>query len=269
MDKVKSRDGTSIAYESIGHGAPVVLVDGALCHRALGPMAELAALLAERFRVFYYDRRGRGDSGDRAPYAVEREVEDLQAVIEAAGGSAFVYGISSGAALSLRAAASGLSIHKLALYETPFVIDQTRPPIPHDYIPRLKNALAHGRRGEAVKLFLTQAVRVPAPIVLLMPLMPAWSKLKAAAHTLVHDSEILGDTGSGKPLPAELTTLMSSIHMPTLVMGGGKSPAWLQHAVEAVAKGIPHAKLRMLDGQTHQVSAKVLAPVLKEFFTQT
>jgi pimeloyl-ACP methyl ester carboxylesterase len=267
MHKTTSQDTTSIAYEQLGDGEPVVLVDGAFCHRTFGPMAELAPLLAKRFRVFYYDRRGRGDSGDTAPYAVERELEDLKALIDAAGGSACVYGISSGAALALRAAASGLSIRKLALYEAPFVVDDSRAPIPADYESRLRRALAEGRRGDAIKLFMRDAVGVPAPVVWLMRVLPAWSKLKASAPTLVNEIAILGDTGAGKPLPSELMTKLSSIAMPTLVMGGGKSPVWLHRAVEAVAKAIPESRLLMLKGQTHQVSAKVMAPVLAAFFS--
>jgi pimeloyl-ACP methyl ester carboxylesterase len=262
-----SRDGTPIAYEQLGAGEPVVLVDGAFCHRAFGPAAELAALLAKRFRVYHYDRRGRGDSGDTAPYAIEREIEDLEALIAAAGGSAFVYGISSGAALALRAAASGMPIRKLALYEAPFVVDDSRPAIPADYGERIKQALAENRRGDAIKLFMREAVGLPAPFVWLMRMMPAWSQLKAAAPTLVNDYAILGDSGAGKPLPSELQQTMAAIAMPTLVMGGAKSPAWLQRAVETVADGISGSILLMLKGQTHQVSAKVLAPVLEAFFS--
>jgi len=267
MPTITSRDSTAIAYQQLGDGEPVVLVDGAFCHRTLGPMAELAPLLAKRFRVFYYDRRGRGESGNTAPYAVEREIEDLQALIDAAGSSAFVYGISSGAALALRAAASGLSIRKLALYEPPFVLDGSRAPIPADYIARAERAIAENRLGDAVKLFMREAIGLPAPVVWMMRVMPAWSQLMASAPTMLNESAILGDTGSGKPLPTELVDKMQSIAMPTLVMGGGKSPVWLHHAAEAVAKGIPGATLIMLKRQTHQVSAKVLAPVLEAFFS--
>jgi len=130
MKKVLSRDGTSIAFERLGDGPPLILVDGALCHRRFGPMPKLAPLLARDFTVFMYDRRGRGDSGDTAPYAVEREVEDIDALIEEGGGSAFLYGVSSGAALALEAASRGLGIRKLALYEAPFIVDDSRPPLP-------------------------------------------------------------------------------------------------------------------------------------------
>src|SRR5262249_34202069 len=150
------RDGTAIAFTRSGEGPPLVLVDGAFCYRRVGPGTPVAAILARHFRVFAYDRRARGDSGDTPPYAVGREVEDLEALIEEAGGSAQVWGMSSGAALALEAAASGLRIAKLALYEPPFIVDDSRPPIPHDYISRLNGMLTEERRGDAVKLFLRE-----------------------------------------------------------------------------------------------------------------
>jgi pimeloyl-ACP methyl ester carboxylesterase len=171
-----------------GEGPPLILVDGALCYRASGPNGPLAELLRQHFTVFTYDRRGRGDSGDTAPFAVEREVEDLQALIEEAGGSAYVCGISSGAVLALDAANRGLAIEKLALYEAPFVVDDTRPPVPEDHRARLDQLVASDRRGEAVKLFMSEGVRVPAIFVTMMRFMPAWPKLKAVAHTLPYDT---------------------------------------------------------------------------------
>jgi pimeloyl-ACP methyl ester carboxylesterase len=266
MERCISRDGTSLAFERIGQGAPVILVDGALCHRGLGPMPALAALLARDFSVFHYDRRGRGDSGDTLPHALERELDDLQALIDVAGGSAYVFGISSGAALALRAAASGMAIRKLAVFEAPFVIDHSRPPIPDDYLPRIERALAEGKRGDVVKIFLGEGVRVPAPFLWMMRMMPVWSQLTAVAHTLPYDIALLGETRSGDALPRAWVDALAAIRMPTLVLGGGKSPAWMLHAVDAVAKGIADAKQLTLKGQTHQVSEKVLAPVLRAFF---
>ncbi len=170
MGKVLSKDGTGIAFDRSGEGPAIILVDGALCYRAFGPMVPLAALLARRFTVFTYDRRGRGASGDTAPFAKEREIEDLEALIAEAGGSAFVSGISSGAVLSLEAAAHGLAITKLVLYEPPFIIDGSRPPLPEDYKAQLTRMIASSRGGDAVALFMTQVgarsspVRVPAPL---------------------------------------------------------------------------------------------------------
>src|SRR5580700_10729075 len=180
-EKLFSKDGTPIAFDRVGGGSPVILVDGALCYRALGSSRPLAKLLAQHFTVFTYDRRGRGDSGDTAPYAVEREVDDIEALIEVAGGSAFIYGASSGAALALAAASRLEGIRKLALYEAPFIVDDCQAPQPADYPSKMSGFTAADRRGDAVKLFM-KAVGVPAIVVAMMPLMPDWSKLKATAH---------------------------------------------------------------------------------------
>jgi pimeloyl-ACP methyl ester carboxylesterase len=262
MSTVHSKDGTPIAFDRSGQGPALILVDGALCYRASGPSKPLAALLTEHFTVFIYDRRGRGDSGDTAPYAVEREVEDIEALINEAGGSAFVYGVSSGAALALEAANHGLAVRKLALYEPPFIVDDSRPPIPADFLARLKESIAANRRSGAVKLFL-KLVGVPSMFVAMMPLLPAWSKLKAVAHTLPYDITIVQDNQRGKPLPA---TRWTAATVPTLVMDGGKSPAWMRHGAKALADVLPNATLRTLDGQTHMVKPEALAPVLVEFF---
>jgi pimeloyl-ACP methyl ester carboxylesterase len=202
MSTVRSSDGTSIAFERIGEGPPLIVVDGALCYRDMGPSRPLAKRLAEHYSVYIYDRRGRGESGDTAPYAVEREVEDIEALIAEAGGSADAFGVSSGVPLALEAASSGLAIEKLALYEAPFVVDGSRPPMEADYRTRLDALLAQDRRADAVRLFMRR-VGLPGFVVSMMRLMPAWSKLKAVAHTLPYDDTILGDTGSGRPLPGD------------------------------------------------------------------
>src|SRR5229473_6010118 len=183
MKKILSTDGTPIAFDQTGKGPAIILVDGALCYRASGPTGPLAALLAPHFTVFTYDRRGRGDSGDMAPYSVEREVEDIEALLKEGGGSAFVFGISSGAALALEAANRGLAIIQLALYEAPFIVDDSRPPIPNDFPARLDELISSKRRGDAVRLFM-KLVGVPGIFILLMRFMPAWSKLTAVAHTI-------------------------------------------------------------------------------------
>jgi alpha-beta hydrolase superfamily lysophospholipase len=263
MSIMHSGDGTPIAYETTGDGPPVILVDGALCHRASGPSAALAAQLAEHFTVFTYDRRGRGESGDATTYDVEREVEDLEAVIRAAGGSASVYGISSGAALALEAARCGAAIEKLALYEAPFIVDDSRAPMGAPYVSELDTLLAAGRRGDAVRLFMRH-VGVPRVFVALMRLMPAWPKLKAAAHTLAYDAAVMGDTQDGVPLPAER---WRDVTTPALVVAGGKSPAWIRRGNEELAEVLPDARHETLAGQTHMVSAKALAPLLAAFFS--
>ncbi|MCU1280049.1 MAG: hydrolase [bacterium] len=259
---VTSKDGTLIAYDRIGAGPAVVLVDGALCHRQFGPMPQLAPLLAPRFTVFTYDRRGRGESSDTKPYDVAREIEDLEAVIGATGGAAYVLGISSGAALALEAASRGAAIKKLALYEPPFIVDDSRDAVPQDYVPRLRELIAQNRRGDAVKMFM-RTVGAPRLMIALMPIFPMWSKLKAVAPTLPYDMSIMSEGQRGKPFPAQR---WSSVAAPTLVIDGGKSPAWMRNGNAAVARAVPKAQYKTLPGQTHMVKPKVLAPVLTEYF---
>lgn len=259
MRHVRSRDGTAIAYDQLGEGPPVILVDGAFCSRSFGPMPKLAPVLARDFTVFMYDRRGRGDSGDTAPYAVEREIEDLDAVIRQAGGSAFVYAISSGAALALAAAASGLRIKKLALYEPPFMVGNPKHVPPGDHQAQLVRLVAEGRRGDAVKYYMKDIIGIPGLLVTLFRILPMWSKLEAVAKSLPYDSAVMGDFS----LP---TKRAASLTMPTLVISGEKSMPVLREAAQRLAAVIPGARLRTLPGQTHNVSAKALAPVLKEFF---
>jgi pimeloyl-ACP methyl ester carboxylesterase len=259
MSKVFSKDGTAIAFDKSGNGKPIILVDGALCSRSFGPIPKLARLLAPHFTVLNYDRRGRGESGNALPYAVEREVEDLEALIGAAGGSAAVFGISSGAALALTAAASGLNIKKLALYEPPFVAGQSDHRPPADSAAQLERLVAKDRRGDAVKFFMVDMVGIPAIFAYIMRLLPIWPKLKAVAHTLPYDAAVLGDFS----LPRNRA---ASVAVPTIVIGGEKSPIELRSAVSAVAEAIPGAKQQTLKGQTHNVSVKVLAPILVEFF---
>jgi len=267
MKTVTSKDGTTIAYDQTGTGPPLVLVDGALNSRVFGLNGPLVPILADRFTVVTYDRRGRGDSGDTPPYAVQREIEDLAAVIDVVGGPAYVYGISSGAGLALEAASAvPTKVAKLALYEPSFVVDGTRPPVPADAIQQVTDLLARNRRGAAVKLFLREDAQVPAMVVAVMPLMPAWGKLKAAAHTLPYDLTIMDGRQQGRPLPVGQ---WASLTAPTLVMAGGKSPAWLQNAALAVAQALPGATHQTLPGQTHIVKPGPLAPVLAEFFTRT
>jgi pimeloyl-ACP methyl ester carboxylesterase len=259
MKTVRSKDGTAIAYDQSGNGPPLILVDGALCSRAFGPMPKLARLLARRFTVLNYDRRGRNESGDTAPYTIEREVEDLAALIDEAGGSAYVLGLSSGAALALAAAASGLNIKKLALYEPPFVASGGGHQPPADSQTQLARLISAGRRGDAVKFFMTKMVGVPAIVAALMRFSPVWKKLTAVAHTLPYDAAVMGDF----TVP---TKRARSVAAATLVMDGGKSPAPLRHAVESAADAIPNARRLTLKGQTHNVALKILAPVVEEFF---
>ncbi|GAA4616837.1 alpha/beta hydrolase [Actinoallomurus liliacearum] len=260
---VLSADGTPIAFARVGRGPAVILVDGALCHREFGPMGKLAEELKSRFTVYTYDRRGRGQSGDASSYDPAREVEDLAALIEEAGGSALVGGVSSGAALALEAARRGLPISRLALYEAPFIVDDSRTPVPDDYVADLERAIAAGRPGDAVRRFM-RVVGMPAVMAALMRFMPGWSKLKKVAHTLPYDASFVDEFMKGRPLPAGR---WASVAVPTVVIDGGKSPAWMRNANAALSAAIPGSAHRTLPGQTHMVKADVLAPALVRHFT--
>lgn len=268
MSTVASADGTNIAYDRAGQGPALILVDGAFCSRAFGPMPKLAAQLTDKFTVFTYDRRGRNESGNTTPYAVEREIEDIAALIDVAGGEAFVHGISSGAVLALRAtAALPGKVRRLAVYEPPLLVDGSRTPPPADYLEQLKALLGDGRNGAAVSYFMTKIVGAPAIAPIMMRIMPGvFAKLKKAAPTLLHDFAILGDTQSGKGLPVELTKVLASVDVPTQVADGGKSPTYLHHAADAVAGAVADTERVTLPGQTHQVKPEAIAPVLAAFF---
>ncbi|MEU7467821.1 alpha/beta hydrolase [Streptomyces sp. NPDC044984] len=259
MDKnISSRDGTSLAYESAGRGATIVLVSGAMSTG--GTVAPLAAPLSERFRVVVYDRRGRGGSGDTAPYAVEREVEDLAALIGAVGGEAALYGVSSGGALALRAAASGLPVHHVAVYETPYAMSEEELGERARYTERLTAALAEGRRGDAVELFL-RLTGLGEDVIRGARQSPMWAGMESIAPSLAYDDAVMGD-GS---VPREL---LASIRVPVLSIAGDASPAWMREAARAIAESVPRGTYRTLEGQTHMVEPDVLAPVLAEFFTR-
>jgi pimeloyl-ACP methyl ester carboxylesterase len=260
METVTSRDGTSIAFDRSGEGSAVILVGGAFQHRAFDPAtAELASRLADHFTVFHYDRRGRGDSGDTPPYAVEREVEDLEALVEEAGGRVFLYGSSSGGNLALVAAERGVPAHELALWEPNFLVDESRPPLPDDYVQELEDRVASGRRADAVEYFMLTAIGLPAEFVAPMRETPMWAGMEEVAHTLAYDGRVV----DGFRLRAEV---LGSIIAPTLVMAGGQTP-WMSTGAEALAEALPNAMFRSLDGQGHDVAPEVIAPVLVDFFT--
>ena len=263
MTTVRSADGTAIAYTRAGQGPPLILVDGALCSRSFGPMPKLAAQLTPHFTVYTYDRRGRGASGDTKPYTPDREVEDIEALVALAGESVYLHGTSSGAALALEAAKHIRSIAKLAVYEPPFIVDDTRTPMPDDWLPRLENLVADGRQGDAVKMFM-RFVGTPAIFTAVMPLTPVWGKLKAAAPTLPYDITIMHEHQRGRPLTS---AEWAAVKVPTLVAAGGKSPAWMANGTRALAEALPDTAYRTLPGQNHMVKAQVIAPVLTEFFT--
>lgn len=265
MNTVQSKDGTAIAFERSGTGPALMLVDGALCYRRFGPMRSIGKLLAPHFTVFTFDRRGRGESTETAPYSVEREVEDIAALIQEAGGSAYLFGTSSGAALALEAAARLNGIRKVALYEAPFFFDEAHPPRPDDYLPKMAALIAADRRADALTLFM-RTVGTPAIFVNLMRFTPIWPKLKRVAHTLPYDLTILSDTRAGKPLSRER---WASVTVPVLTAVGGKSPMWWQKAMKELADVLPNAQHLKLPRQTHMVKASVLSPVLINFFANS
>jgi pimeloyl-ACP methyl ester carboxylesterase len=256
MNTVTSSDGTTIAFDRSGEGPAVILLCGGSTDRSAN--APLAALLAEHFTVFNYDRRGRGDSGETAPYAVEREVEDLEALISEAGGSAFVYGTSSGAALALEAAASGLPITKLALWEPPFFLEG-RPRPPADTATTITELVSEGRRGDAVEYFMSKVVGLPPEFVAGARTQPFWASQEALAHTLAYDATIMGDYS----LP---TGRAAAVTVPTLVIDGGASFGFMGESADALADALPDGRRRTLDGQEHNVAPEALAPVLEEFY---
>jgi pimeloyl-ACP methyl ester carboxylesterase len=256
MEKVSSQDGTAIAYEVRGEGPPVVLVGGAFNDRHAAD--DLAGLLAADFTAVSYDRRGRGDSGDTAPYAIDREIEDLAAVIEAAGGSAFVYGNSSGAVLAMRAAAAGAAIRRLALLEPPFRVEGA-PPEPEGYLATLVELTSTGRPGDAVEYFMTRAVGLPPEAVAQARQSPAWPALERMAPTLVYDAHVM----VGSRLP---TALLSRIATPALLLDSTSSPDWLRAAASATAEALPAGEHRSLEGALHTVPPETLAVAIGEFF---
>jgi pimeloyl-ACP methyl ester carboxylesterase len=258
MSQVTSKDGTTIAYERVGVGPPLILVDGALCSRAFGPMPKLASLLAPNFTVYLYDRRGRGESGDTPSCGRERELDDLTALIGAAGGAAALVGLSSGAALALEAAAARLPVTAVVAYEPPYVepAGATRG---REHHGRLQELVASGDRGGAVRYFMRDMVGVPAPAVWIMRLVPGlWRKLAAVGHTLPYDAAVMGDF----TVPAER---LGKVAVPTLVMHGAKTDARLKRAAGEVAGAVPQARSRTLPGQNHNVSPAALGPAVVEF----
>jgi pimeloyl-ACP methyl ester carboxylesterase len=263
MDTLSSRDGTAIAYDKRGEGPALILVDGALTVHSAGS-GELAGLLAPHFTVYGFDRRGRGESGDTLPYAVDREIDDIEALIDRAGGSAFLYGHSSGGPLAMRAAIRlGSKVSKIAMYEPPYNNDPGAQESWSQYLRQLTQTLAEGRRGDAVALFM-RFLGTPAEQIDGMRRAPFWPGLEAVAPTLAYDhAAILGEPWS---VPSELAARVS---VPALVMAGDASLPFMPDAARVLSQAIPQGQLRTLKGQTHEVNPGVLAPVLLEFFTSS
>jgi pimeloyl-ACP methyl ester carboxylesterase len=263
MHTVTSKDGTSIAYERTGSGPAVILVTGGLDDGSEN--APLAAELAEHFTAYNYNRRGRGESGDTLPYAVEREVEDIEALVAEAGGSAHLYGVSSGGALALEAAAAGVAIDRLAVYEVPYNMADDWPQRWQEYVEQLGAVLDEGRRGDALELFMRLTGSSDDGVAAARS-SPYWPGMEALAHTLAYDAACLGN---GQPP----THRLAEIRQPTLVATGGGHPpeaaGWveaLDPAADAMAASIPRAERQIVEGQSHVVDARSFAVVLQRFF---
>jgi pimeloyl-ACP methyl ester carboxylesterase len=256
MDTVISRDGTTLAYDRLGDGPPVVLVSGGSVDRTSN--AGLAEQLADTHRVYNYDRRGRGDSGDTPPYAIEREGEDIAAVLEVAGGSAHLYGSSSGGGLAMHAAAAGLPVRRLALWEPPYNVNG-RPDLPADTASVYRELVEAGRRGDAAEYFMAKVVGMPPEFVAQARQAPWWAQQEAIAHTLAYDATIMGDY----TLPVDVA---KAITVPTLIVVGGASFGFMRETADALAELIPNAQVVAVEGQAHNVDPAALAPVLKRFF---
>jgi pimeloyl-ACP methyl ester carboxylesterase len=257
--KVVSRDGTEIAFEKVGRGPPVILVGGAFADRSFGPLAELASALASEFTVYTYDRRGRGDSGDRDDYAVDREVEDLSALVQEAGGSASAYGLSSGAILALEAAAAGVPLTRLVLFEPPVPVEGGVPSDPN-FDAQLAELISSGRREDAVELFLT-GIGLPSEAVAGTRESPAWPGMVAMAHTLAYDSALSED-------PSLVPARLPAVTVPTLVIQSAGSDEGLSGSAQAVAEALPNGRLSIIEGEHHNVPAGDLAAVIRAFLAR-
>ncbi|MGQ0670843.1 MAG: alpha/beta fold hydrolase [Actinomycetota bacterium] len=256
MEYVTSRDGTRIAFDRLGQGPPVVLVSGGSVDRRSN--AGLAEQLASDFAVFNYDRRGRGPSSDTPPYAIEREIEDIEAVIEASGGETGLYGSSSGAVLAMDAAEAGLPVAKLAMWEPPFIPEGIPAP-PEDQVEQYERMVAEGRRGDAVEYFMSKVVGLPPEFIEGAKQQSFWAATEALAHTLAYDARIMSDYR----IPVDRA---GGVKVPTLVIAGGADMPWMRDTAAALAGALPQGETRFLDGQGHDVDPTVLAPVLKGLF---
>ncbi|MFD9698051.1 alpha/beta fold hydrolase [Lentzea sp. NPDC059081] len=263
---VTSVDGTRVAYTVIGTGPALVIVNGALCYRKSGPSTELSGLLARHFTVYDFDRRGRGETGDGVtPWSLEREVEDIGALVERAGGTAFVFAFSSGSALALEAASRLSGIERLVVFEAPFVVDDTHEPLAAGYAETIDDLIARDERSAALTSFM-KLVGIPAFVIGVMKRTPLWKKHKRIAHTLAHDVRIMGQDCRGVRLPAGR---WPGATMPVLALAGSRSPVHMRNAMVNVSEALADAEYQPLKGQNHVYQPAAMAPVLVEYFTRT
>jgi pimeloyl-ACP methyl ester carboxylesterase len=255
METFESSDGTVIAYERAGEGVPLVLVGGALTDHA--SLRDLVRLLAPRFSVYSYDRRGRGSSSDTPPYSVELEVEDIEELIARTAGGAMVVGIGSGAALSLRAAADGVVMTAVVAYEPPYIVGDSRPRPPADLAGRVRAMVANGRLADAVERYLIEAAGLSPAAVVQLQGRPGWAAMEAVASTITHDLTIMGDC----TVP---TDRFARITIPVAILDNAASPSWLRGAARSVAASIPDASYMTLNAPMAAFDAATVAPVLIE-----
>ncbi|OEO28211.1 hypothetical protein VW23_005755 [Devosia insulae DS-56] len=260
MNTFTSRDGTKIAYDVRGSGPAVILIDGAWCGRNMGPMPKLAPLLAQHFTVYNYDRRSRGDSDMSTDYSPDREYEDLAALIDIAGGSASLYGTSSGGALALFAAARGLPVDRLAIFEAPFTDVPGGKPMPKGYQAEIERLVREDRRPELAKFFMVKMIGMPAFMMPMMWFNPHWKAMLHNAPSLPHDTAVM--EGYGFP-----TEAARSIRVPTIVISGDKTFKQLKEPVRLARETVPGARFASLPGQSHDAAAELVAPVLIDFFS--
>ena len=258
MSTVISKDGTSIAFTKSGTGPSFILIDGAFCSKDFGPMVKLVPVLSKHFTVYTYDRRARGESGDTPPYAIQREIEDIEALIKKAGGSAAVFAISSGAILALQAVASGLNIKKLALLEPPFVGNKNATRAINAF-QQLTQLIADGRKEAACKFYLRKVIGLPAIIPFFLSFTKDWSKMKANANSLPYDAALCGDFS----IPKEL---LPNVTIPSIVIASTKSPKSLREPAKEVAELLPEGRHLTLNGGIHEVPPEILVPALVDFY---
>ncbi len=269
MSKVTSKDGTKIAFEKVGSGPAVILVNGAMSYRRAfdTTLEDLAELLSKDFTVYDFDRRGRGESTDNTDvksFTKEREIEDIQALVEDAGGEAMLVGFSSGGAVALETAAVTPGVTKAFVYEVPFIVDDSREPLA-DYKGDTTKLVAEGKLDELVEYFITEVAGIPAEFVGDIKQDQAmWARMRAIAPTIPHDAAFMSEFMKGKPLPAGY---WDKVKVPVLVGEGGASPAWLRNAAEALGKALPDARRETFEGQTHSFDPKVLASSIIEFLS--
>lgn len=270
MPTVTSKDGTKIAFEKVGSGPAVILVNGAMSYRRAFDtvLEDLAELLSKDFTVYDFDRRGRGESTDNSDvktFTKEREIEDIQALVEEAGGEAMIVGFSSGGCLTLETTAVTPGIKKAFVYEVPFIVDDTREPL-KDYKGDTTKLAEEGKIDELIEFFITGIAGLPAEYLPGMKQDQAmWGKMRAIAPTIPHDAAFMSDFMKGNPLPAGY---WDKVKVPVLVGDGGASPDWMRHAAEALGKALPHASRETFAGQTHSFDPKLLAPSVIKFFKQ-